>query len=345
MESKKAESKQVLCYSNWDFNEQYLAMNPVFLVDYSLSKSGSAVYFVNGLETNAQLYGELAHALTPSSEIIIGPSGFVEVEPFWTIKAYDTIIALDGKVILNGLAISPDSEEFKESNGTVCWLTHNAEEYTLSFGYKQAGVILPPPIDRKVTLYDDKLWVIDSLYDLVTAADSVPHPYTYPNLGDKIILDQEMIAKSFKSLLTGELQAKQDTKQVSFFDAALATINNNNINTSYHPTNDPIENYMNLLKLNENIELENVIKSNRTLVIIHGDSSSSGDYQERVMRLVSGFNTHDNIKAVVVTITGDKFYNGVTFQNPPSDKVIDPEKLEATKKQFVQVVEVTDGRI
>ena len=48
MESKKAESKQVLCYSNWDFNEQYLAMNPVFLVDYSLSKSGSAVYFVNG---------------------------------------------------------------------------------------------------------------------------------------------------------------------------------------------------------------------------------------------------------------------------------------------------------
>ena len=189
------------------------------------------------------------------------------------------------------------------------------------------------------------MWVIDSLYDLVTAADSVPHPYTYPNLGDKIILDQEMIAKSFKSLLTGELQAKQDTKQVSFFDAALATINNNNINTSYHPTNDPIENYMNLLKLNENIELENVIKSNRTLVIIHGDSSSSGDYQERVMRLVSGFNTHDNIKAVVVTITGDKFYNGVTFQNPPSDKVIDPEKLEATKKQFVQVVEVTDGRI
>ena len=122
-------------------------------------------------------------------------------------------------------------------------------------------------------------------------------------------------------------------------------INNNNINTSYHPTNDPIENYMNLLKLNENIELENVIKSNRTLVIIHGDSSSSGDYQERGMRLVSGFNTHDNIKAVVVTITGDKFYNGVTFQNPPSDKVIDPEKLEATKKQFVQVVEVTDGRI
>ena len=140
-----------------------------------------------------RLYGELAHALTPSSEIIIGPSGFVEVEPFWTIKAYDTIIALDGKVILNGLAISPDSEEFKESNGTVCWLTHNAEEYTLSFGYKQAGVILPPPIDRKVTLYDDKLWVIDSLYDLVTAADSVPHPYTYPNLGDKIILDQDCL--------------------------------------------------------------------------------------------------------------------------------------------------------
>lgn len=117
----------------------------------------------------------------------------------------------------------------------------------------------------------------------------------------------------------------------------------NDGNVNYTTTNDPIENYMNLKKLKNNILLDDVTAINRTLVVVYADSKSKKDYKERIDRFIGGLNTAETIKAVVITVSGDKIYQGVTFENPPSDEKIDPHLLEAIKSKFVQVIEVKNG--
>jgi len=117
----------------------------------------------------------------------------------------------------------------------------------------------------------------------------------------------------------------------------------NSETTNYKTTNDPIENYMNLKKLKNNILLDDVTAINRTLVLVYADSKSKKDYKERIDRFIGGLNTAETIKAVVITVTGDKIYQGVTFENPPSDEKFDPDLLESIKSKFVQVIEVRNG--
>lgn len=152
-------------------------------------------------------------------------------------------------------------------------------------------------------------------------------------------MDENEVLVEMKDWLSEQFEKIQVDIDMSEF------LSGNNENVNFTLTNNPIENYMKLLQNENNTELTNVPKHNRTLVIVYGDSESTSDFQERAARLIGSLNTHETIKAIVITITGDKFYRGLTFQNPPSELEIDPVKLKEMTHGFVQLVEVKDARV
>lgn len=88
------------------------------------------------------------------------------------------------------------------------------------------------------------------------------------------------------------------------------------------------------------ITLDDIVPSNRTLVLIYGDNNSSPEFKERAGRLAESLNNADTIKAVVVTVNGSKVYRNVTFKEPDGGELPD---LKAVKERFVQVLEVKNG--
>ena len=112
--------------------------------------------------------------------------------------------------------------------------------------------------------------------------------------------------------------------------------------TEYYPTSDPIVNYKNLQESENSMEitLENVSAGNRTLVIVYGSKDSPSDYKERAARLIGSLNLPDTIKAVVITINGNKIYSGLDFNHSPNPGKPDADMLDYVGKRFVQVLEV-----
>lgn len=110
----------------------------------------------------------------------------------------------------------------------------------------------------------------------------------------------------------------------------------------YYPTSDPIVNYKNLQESENSMEitLENVSAGNRTLVIVYGSKDSPSDYKERAARLIGSLNLPDTIKAVVITINGNKIYSGLDFNHSPNPGKPDADMLDYVGKRFVQVLEV-----
>jgi hypothetical protein len=114
---------------------------------------------------------------------------------------------------------------------------------------------------------------------------------------------------------------------------------------SYEPTSDPFTNSKNLKEnvINMEVNLQSINPVNRTLVLVYGSSESPSDFKERANRLVAGLNMPDTIKAVVMTVNGDKVFSGLDFTKPQHSGNLDPDILDHVKKRFVQVLEVNNG--
>lgn len=113
----------------------------------------------------------------------------------------------------------------------------------------------------------------------------------------------------------------------------------------YYPSSDPFQNKENLLKGNTvtELSLENVVPSNRTLVIVYQPEKLDGEFKERSARLIGSLNMADTIKAVVITVNGDKVLSGLNLGTPYNTGQLDEDALKSVKERFVQVVEVRYG--
>lgn len=88
------------------------------------------------------------------------------------------------------------------------------------------------------------------------------------------------------------------------------------------------------------ISADDIVPANRTLALIYTNADSSSEFKERAGRLVESLNNADTIKAVIITVNGSDFYNGLKFAKPNTDETPD---LTHIKERFVQVLEVKNG--
>lgn len=88
------------------------------------------------------------------------------------------------------------------------------------------------------------------------------------------------------------------------------------------------------------ISADDIVPANRTLALIYANADSSSEFKERSGRLVESLNNADTMKAVIITVNGSDFYNGLKFAKPNDGETPD---LTHVKQRFVQVLEVKDG--
>lgn len=139
-----------------------------------------------------------------------------------------------------------------------------------------------------------------------------------------------------------ECEASVVDKEYAILDKALKE--DMPMNT-YEPTADPFTNSKKLKEnvINMEVNLLSINPVNRTLVLVYGSSQSPSDFKERANRLVAGLNMPDTIKAVVMTVNGDKVFSGLDFTQPEYSGSLNPDTLNHVKQRFVQVLEVSNG--
>lgn len=166
------------------------------------------------------------------------------------------------------------------------------------------------------------------------------------NIDEISKLKEIMVAIDELSFIDEIIKVKEDLSETIVLSDAEAglkfKLKDDNV---YYPTQNALKNYHTLKKGHDTMEMKlaDVIPGNRTLVVVYGSDQSSSEFKERAARLIGSLNMAETIKAVVITVNGERVFRGLDFSTPPNDGTLDEKLYGLVKERFTQVVEVKNG--
>lgn len=324
----KTYSDKIIDTSVFDQGIVRLSIEPLF---WFIDASDKTSYYINGFETNSKDYFNYMDIIRPEYEIVVHKYKNGEVST--GVIRYPEVTGQKVPGLLTVSSTTTSEQWFKcekiqgaNHKDFVFSVNVFADTFGVDIEWLESGDV--------VCSFSHSLnpEVEDDFHKVVTGVTNSNEFDWYSAVSQKKSPNFYKPPPPFYSVILDETTQNSKT--------------NENFPNSYtFSEKDVIENYMKLSTTSINQKLDDVVAVNRTLAIVYGDNECKDDFIERATRLISCFNTNETIKAVVITVTGDNIYNGLTFANEPSEMTEAGEKkLESIKRKFAQVIEVKDAR-